>query len=176
MEQEIWKPVVGWEGLYEVSNIGNVRSKSGKVLKQQKVGRGYSGITLHEHRAGRKKRRYVHQLVAEAFLGNPNHLHDINHKNEIKTDNRVENLEYCCRQYNSTYGTIAERKRQKMYANTKQRFPDVVQLDLNGNLLAVYSNAGEASRITGMSQFSICRCCRGERKRYGNYIWKYKQS
>lgn len=174
MKNEIWKPVVGWGNLYEVSNYGNVRGVSQKVLKQQMIARGYMGITLHDSKNGIKKRRYVHQLVAEAFIGNPNHLHDINHKNEIKTDNRVENLEYCDRKYNANYGTVNERKRQKMYENTKCRFPNVLQFDLEGNLLAIYSNAGEAARITGMRQESICRCCRGERSRYGNYKWKYK--
>lgn len=173
--EEIWKPVVGWEGLYEVSNLGNVRSAYGNILKFQNIARGYSGVTLSCRKNNKKKLRYVHQLVAEAFLGNPENLHDINHKNEIKTDNRVENLEYCDRKYNVNYGTAIERKRQKMYENTKQRFPDVLQYDLEGNLLSVYSNAGEASRLTGMSQFSICRCCRGERRRYGNYVWKYKK-
>ena len=172
--EEIWKPVIGWEGFYEVSNLGNVRRVTGRILKQQKIARGYMGVTLSDYKDRRKSRRYVHQLVAEVFIGNPERLHDINHKNEIKDDNRVENLEYCSRVYNSNYGTIAKRKREKMYENTKHRFPDVLQYDINGNLIATYSTAGEASRATGFSQFSICRCCRGERKTYKNYIWKYK--
>lgn len=172
---ETWRPVVGLENDYEVSNYGNVRSSSKRVLKLQKIARGYLGVTLRDKESGKNKLRYVHQLVAETFIGNPNKYHDINHKNEIKCDNRVSNLEYCDRKYNVNYGTAIDRKRQKMYLITKQKFPDVLQYDLDGNLIATFSNAGDASRKTGFSQFSICRCCRGERRTYKNFKWKYNK-
>lgn len=185
--KELWKDVRGFEGLFQVSSHGRVRSMSrlvlnkltgvvhlhkGIVLKQQKNGHGYMCISI-QHTRKDKKRRYVHQLVAETFLENPNNFHDINHKNEDKADNRVENHEYCDRKHNVNWGTAIERKRLKMYENTMTRFPNVIQYDKNMNVVAVYGNAGHASRVTGYNQGCICRCCRRERTFYKGFIWRY---
>jgi len=188
--KEIWKPIADYKGLFEVSSLGRIKSLEREVVnnltgrihvkpeiicKQQKNGHGYMCITLQRPGKKDKRRRYVHQLVAEAFLSNPNSLHDINHKNEDKTDNRVENLEYCDRKHNMNWGTLQERKRNKMYKNTEERFSDVVQYTVNMKIVAVYKNAGDASRKTGFRRGSISRCCRGERNTYMGYKWGYKK-
>lgn len=108
---EIWKDIEGYEGLYEVSNLGKVRSyHTGKVkeLKQVKDKGGYLLVNLHKD--GKIKRYLVHRLVAKAFLGDWSMwFPQINHKNEIKTDNSVENLEWCDGKYNINYGTRADK-------------------------------------------------------------------
>ena len=120
MKKEYWKPVVGYEGLYEVSNWGRVKSikrivKSPRgyrtvcerTLKPTKDSHGYLCVSLYKE--GKMKFVKIHRLVAEAFLDNPDNLPQINHKDEDKTNNHVNNLEWCDAKYNSNYGTRTER-------------------------------------------------------------------
>ena len=120
--EEIWKPVKGFEGYYEVSNLGRVRSidrvvvdtvrncerlLKGKVLIQKDNGNGYKNVMFcKEHKIYNK---YVHRLIAEAFLPNPDNLPQVNHKDEDKSNNRVDNLEWCTSFYNNEYGTRKKR-------------------------------------------------------------------
>lgn len=104
---EEWKNVIGYEGLYEVSNKGNVRNvRRNKLLRLQK-NQGYIRVGLSKN--GIKTWLRVHRLVAQAFLPNPDNLPQINHKDEDKTNNSVDNLEWCTAKYNNTYGTRIEK-------------------------------------------------------------------
>lgn len=110
---EIWKPIKGYEGLYEISSFGNVRSlrrntTNGKIIKSQKTKTGYYRVGLCKN--GKLKHYFVHRLVAKAFILNPDNLPQVNHKNECKTDNNVDNLEWCSMLYNVRYGTGIERQ------------------------------------------------------------------
>lgn len=120
-ENEIWLPVKGYEEIYEVSNLGRVRSldrivkgcygsiahKKGKIIASGVGSAGYPVVSLQKD--GKGKTVSVHRLVAIAFLPNPNNLSEVNHKDEDKTNNRVDNLEWCGRIYNANYGTGIER-------------------------------------------------------------------
>ena len=125
MTEEIWKPVVGYEGLYEVSNLGRVRSldrydsrnhfRKGRIMKQSYCSKGYLTIDLCLNR--KNKKCLVHRLIAQAFIPNPDNLPEINHKDEDKTNNSVENLEWCDRSYNNTYGTARIRAKETAIKN-----------------------------------------------------------
>ena len=115
---EIWKPVIGYESSYEVSSLGRIKRLQSKdaighlrqerILKQCITPFGYTQVGLYKN--GSERKFLVHNLVANAFLPNPEALSDVNHKNEIKSDNRLENLERCTRVYNCNYGTWNERR------------------------------------------------------------------
>ena len=163
--KEIYKPIKGFEGLYEVSNVGLVRSvRTGRILKQFLSNRGYCRVTLCKE--GIPKMFSIHRLVAQAFIPNPENLPEVNHINECKTDNRIDNLEWCTREYNVNYGTRIER-----FAKAKSKA--VEQLNLNGDVLATYPSTIEVERVLGFAQSCICEACNKGVKRYG-YYWRYK--
>lgn len=161
--KEIWKPITEFEGFYEVSNTGKVRNiKRNKELVSCKNNHGYLQVLLCKN--GKRKCVRVHKLVALAFIDNPHNYDCINHKDENKTNNYVDNLEWCTVKYNNTYGTMQQRSAEK------RRKP--VAKMLNGNIVAIYNSAVEANRITGINCSKIRMCCRGERKTAGGFCWK----
>ena len=113
MEEEVWKPIKDYEGLYEISNLGRVKSLNyrgtgkGKILKNIKDRKGYLKVCLTKN--GRHKIFRVHRLVAEAFIPNPNNYPIVNHKDEVPSNNCVDNLEWCTYAYNNTYNNRHER-------------------------------------------------------------------
>lgn len=112
---EIWKNIVGYKGLYQVSNMGRVRDTAGNILTQHHHPKGYLQIHLSKNK---KHTNYlVHRLVAKHFIKNPDNLPQVNHINEIKTDNRAVNLEWCTVKYNCNYG---EGKREKLKLKTTE--------------------------------------------------------
>ena len=168
--EEVWKPITGYEGLYEVSSLGRIKSLNynhtgkEKILKICKDGRGYLCANLCKD--GKAKNHAIHRLVAKAFLPNPDNLPQVNHKDENKENNKVENLEWCSRSYNCSYGTRNKRTSEK---NSKPVF----SISKVNGLIMEYTSATEAERVTGIAQQSICRCCKGKLKSAGGYIWKY---
>ena len=186
MTDEIWKPISGYEGVYEVSNLGRVRScdrfvvcndgrkykRKGKVLHQSYDANKYYKVALCKN--GKQKNFSVHRLVAQAFLPNPENKEQVNHKDETRTNNRVENLEWATTSENINYGTRNERV-AKAVSKTKSK--PVLQFTREGKFIAEFYGASEANRNTGICVSSIHRVARGV-KRYktaGGYIWKYKE-
>lgn len=161
--QEIWKDIKGYEGLYQVSNLGKVKSlRKNRMLTIQKNRGGYNYITLSFK--GYSKIMTIHRLVAQAFVPNPNNYAYINHKDENKENNMWTNLEWCTHKYNCNYGTRNERK-------AKKKMISINQYDLNGNFIKKWNSIKEAN--IKYNNYHISQCCSGKRKTAGGYIWKY---
>jgi hypothetical protein len=180
MMEEVWKPIKGYEGIYEVSSYGRVRSLDrivpdkngvaqpfkGKILGQyMSYGYYYVGLTKHCNHWQAK----VHRLVAKAFIPNPDNLPEVNHKDEDKTNNRVENLEWCTHAYNHGYGTRTQRATEHLKKIRKA----VVQLDKEGNEIARYVSSYDAQAKTGINPGAIWLACHGVNKTAGGYRWRY---
>jgi len=165
MLSEIWKNIKGYETCYQVSNYGRVKSfyRGEHFLKPVSNKSGYLIVTLWKN--NHSKTFYVHRLVAEAFLPNPLNLPCVNHKSEVKTENFVENLEWCTKEYNESYGTRNQRISQKHNVA-------VEQYDLDGNLLNVFKSQSVAADKLGLCQSSISACCLGKQKHYKGFIFK----
>lgn len=175
---EIWRPIKGYEGLYEVSNLGRIKSLkrlvkkwdgyrtvTEKILTPKTNNRGYLRITLCKD--GITKTFSPHRLVAEAFLDNPDNLPCVNHKDENPLNNVVSNLEWCTYSYNNSYGN-----RNNRIALSKSK--PVLQYTLDGQFVKEWTSTMECGR-NGFQQSSVASCCRGERNKHKNYIWKYKE-
>ena len=160
------KDIKGYEGLYAVTSCGKVWSyRSQKFLKGNDNGHGYKKVVLYKD--GKIKNHYIHRLVSQAYIPNPDNLPEVNHKDEIKSHNYVGNLEWCDFDYNQHYGT-----RNKRLQDIKEKHP-VAQYTLNGDLMATYISLAEAERQTNIHKSSIRYCCIGKRKTAGSYHWRY---
>ena len=183
IEKEVWNDIQGYEGLYQVSNLGRVKSlnynRTGKecILKYGINTDGYLYVILSKNCIC--KNRTIHRLVATAFIDNPDNLPYINHKDENKLNNRVENLEWCTAEYNSNYGTgIARGLKTKKLKKCKTAPKEVLQFTKEGKFVNEFPSTQEAFRCTGIYQSRICYCCKNIKgyNSAGGYIWKYKNN
>ena len=166
---EIWKDVVGYEGYYQVSNLGRVKSLNYRGSKKEKIlatnleRTGY--VRTHLCKEGQHKTIRIHRLVAEAFLPNPDNKNCIDHINTNRADNRVENLRWVTHEENCNNDLT--RKNNGNKAVCKRRKVMCIETGI------IYELAMEAYRQTGVNQGNINRCCNGKGKRAGGYSWKY---
>ena len=169
---EVWKAVKEYEGLYEVSSLGNVRNvNSGRILKNCKHKTGYLSVMLYKNK--KPKRHLVHRLVATAFLDNVNNFEFVNHIDEDKANNSVKNLEWCSREYNMRYGTVKARLAEKRGHDKRNDGRPVVQIGDNGEVLNSFKSIASASRETGTARTSIWGCCNGVHKKANGSRWAY---
>ena len=167
---EIWENVVGYEGLYEVSENGNLRKfKTHRPLRHCVHKTGYESVMLYKN--GKPKRVFVHRIVASAFLDNPNRYECVNHKDETRGNNSVSNLEWCTREYNMKYGTVGARISGKRGHSARNR-RKVAQIE-SGNVIAVWESIASAARGTHTARTSIYECCNGVHKTANGYTWVY---
>ena len=163
--KEIYKDIQGYEGKYQISNLGNVYSLiTNKILKPRLTLDGYYQVDLYKN--GVKKHLYVHRLVAQSFLDNPKNYKIVNHKDENSTNNIVSNLEWCNSTYNNNYGNC---KRKISEANSIK----INQYDMDGNFIKQWNSMKEASETLKLSRGNICLCCEGIRNKTGGYRWRY---
>lgn len=183
---EEWRDIEGYEGLYQVSNYGNVKSlnyrRTGKekMLSPNANNCGYLYVNLWKE--GKMKYKQIHQLVAKAFIQNPLNLPQVNHKDENKTNNFVfvrqdgtvdqerSNLEWCTQGYNNNYGT--RNKRAAEARINGKRSKQVFQYSLDGTLVAIWPSTAECGR-NGFYITNVSACCNGKRKTHKGYRWSY---
>ena len=162
---EIWKDVVGYEGLYQVSNLGRVKGLRKNIILKPSSGE-YKRVVFYKNK--RAETKLIHRLVAETFINNPNKLPQVNHKDENKYNNNVDNLEWCTHKYNANYGTMIERE---SLAKTKY---NVLQYDLDGNLIKIWFNLREITLNTNYKKSNIIYCCNHKNRTAYGYKWEYK--
>ena len=186
-ESEVWRDVVGFEGLYRVSDKGNVRSVERRDSRgHRRRGRmlspghnrlnGYPQVGLRKN--GVLKKKYIHRLVAETFLPNPNGLPQVNHRDEVKDNNNVGNLEWCDSNYNINYGTRTERTAQT-------RSKKVRATNIKTNEVVKFNSTHDAGR-KGYDQGNVAKACKGvykartgklvggDGRTYRGYKWYYE--
>lgn len=179
---ELWRDIQGYEGLYQVSNYGRVRSLERVIMrsngKSQPIGKkilrfatdkdGYLIASLRK--GGIKRMKKVHRLVAEAFIPNPQNLPQVNHKDENKSNNNVDNLEWCTASYNINYGTRKEK------VSSRER-KEVFQYSLDGELVKIWVSIAECGN-NGYSSGAVSQCCNNKymqpnNNKYKDYRWSY---
>ena len=183
---EEWKPITGYEGFYEISNFGRIRSidrieyqrhysgimskymHQGQIIKPGKRTNGY--ITIGLTKNGKRKTHSVHRLVALHFLEKPEGKDYINHLDADPTNNRVSNLEWCTQSENIQYAYDHGTKKPP-------HLKPIGQYDMDGNLIKVWEGQTAAARALGIHQANILKVCQGNREQTGGFKWKYmKQS
>ena len=183
---EVWRDITGYEGLYQVSNKGNIysverigangRKFGGVTLKPRYTRDGYLQVSLCKN--GKIKNKYTHRLVAEAFIPNPKSFLEINHLDEVKDNNELSNLEWCDSSYNNNYGTRIRRIAQKNYKKVRA-------VNVETGEVIIYSSATEA-RNKGFAIGAVSEACRGSYKSgtgkligdghlYKGHQWSYEQ-
>lgn len=175
MENEIWKDIVGYEGLYQISNFGNVKSLNYRRTKKAKVmipkinNSGYKWVELSDGRF--KKQLLIHRLVAMAFLENPNNYPEVNHKDENTLNNEVDNLEWCTHLYNVRY--FFERHKHENIVGRKPIKVLINQLTLDGELIETWDSYLTLNKKFNYKGTSIKECCSGKRKTAYGYKWEF---
>lgn len=156
--KEEWQDIAGYEGLYQVSNLGRVKSLNYKRTGKEIIlvpgnCRGYLFVTLYKN--GKVKSYYLHRLVGQAFLENPDNSPEVNHIDQNKQNNCISNLEWCSSKYNNRY------------SNAKK-----VGCFKDGKLIKKYDAIADVEK-EGFYQSNVIRCCQGKRKSAGGYHWQY---
>ena len=198
---EEWRDIEGYEGLYQVSNLGKVKSLDrvdcrgrklkGKIIKQKLTKNGYCEVTLYKN--GKSKAYLVHRLVGIAFISNPNNLPCINHKIDDfqhRSDNRIENLEWCTYEYNNNYGTRKEKASESMIGKNKGK-PNINIISENHPKAKkircittgeIFNTIRDASKKYNINESNISKCCNlnNKRKSAGKHpitgeklVWEY---
>ena len=171
--KEIWKDIVGYEGLYQVSNLGRVKSLKRlknnhgkkqfveeKIKSTEMSNSGYLQVCLYKN--GKSKMKYIHKLVANTFLDNPKNYQIVNHKDENKINNKLSNLEFCNYEYNNRYGMAF-----------KNKLISINQYDINGNFLKKWESISQIEKELKINHSNIIACCKKKRNKAGGFIWEY---
>lgn len=177
--KEIWRDIEGYECLYQVSNLGRIKSlkfwsnvhkkyyEKETILKNKINKHGYEFVGLHKH--NKTKNFSVHRLVAEAFIDNPKMYKEVNHIDGNKLNNNVENLEFTTRSENMLHAYKLGLKKAKVISKP------VIQYDFEKNKIKKWNNISEISKEMGFDYSSIYQCCNKKRNKAYNYIWEYSE-
>lgn len=192
MKTEIWKDIEGYEGYYQVSNLGRVKSlprgkqwpyrQTHNNIRKQHIKNGYLQVNLSK--GNKVKWIGVHRLVAMAFIPNPNNYPQVNHIDECRTNNVVTNLEWCTQSQNNMHGTARQRQNESRHRNDPDRAvwkaaalkhaKGVAMCSSDGKLIKSFASMTEASLETKVDITTIIDQCKGRRKSRRNYYWRYE--
>lgn len=196
MEEEVWKDIEGYEGSYQVSNLGRVKSIKGSkrgrksshngILSQSYIGAmRYPAVLLYGN--GKQRTKSVHRLVAQAFIPNPMHFPIVNHIDENPQNNHVDNLEWCTQEYNCNHGRANKKRSISNYKHSPGYGKKVCALTESGELVGVYESAEDARNELGLKASRsnvepllrcvrryIYLCCEGRQKTSYGYQWCYE--
>lgn len=179
--EKVWKDIEGYEGKYQVSDNGEVRSLNYggyggvKLLKQCTHRDGYKRVALCKN--GKRKYYFVHRLVAIAFISNPHNYKEVNHKDECKSNNNMNNLEWCTREYNLNYGTIKERFSEHRKGKNSPSAKPILMYDKEGNFIKRFECISDVNEYfnNDKAYSNVSACLRGITKTAYNYIFKYEK-
>ena len=178
---EIWKDVIDYEGLYEMSNLGSIRSQArtgtkGGILKQKLSNTGYWSVRLSKN--GTVRSNNVHRIFAKLFIPNPENKPCINHKDGVKSNNDINNLEWCTYKENTAHAidaglqTPTHMNLSNVCGKNHPKSKTTYQYDSSNNKLRSFDSRKEASETTGVAMCSISQVCNGKIPFAGGYIWK----
>lgn len=187
---EIWKDVLGYEGIYKISNLGRIESaeriiyrtdkrgyeytykRKGRILKNVLRSSGYYSVSLLNN-SGKAKQVAVHRLVGLAFLENPLNKPQLNHIDGVKTNNSVDNLEWVDAKENSIHAyKLGLSKGVKRYGKDNHRSKKVKRISKDG-VIKIYDSMNQAHREDGFDTGQICRCCNNDTKTHKGFKWEY---
>lgn len=161
LKNEEWRLIPGFGEKYYISNLGRVKALNykgtgGESLMQPSYYNGYKSVSFHSKNG--TKALMVHRLVAEAFIANPNNYEIVNHKNEVRDDNRVENLEWCTQDYNVKYSRGDAVLAENIVTGEIRKYLSI-----------------QSTKADGFDPSLVCKCCKGERITHGGYVWRYEE-
>lgn len=177
VSKEVWKDVLGYEGLYKVSDLGNIISlprkgtiKTEKLLKPKIDKDGYLCVTLYKNNT--RKSYHVHRIVAMSFINNYDNLPQVNHIDGNKQNNNINNLEWCTNQENIQHAWEIGLKKRR-YGKDNDKSKTVYQYSNELELINIYESTRDAERKTGFNHSHIAKCCNNKYKTVGGYKWSY---
>lgn len=187
MENEIWRPVVGYEGLYEISSFGRVKrlarvsvDSMGRVMTyKEKIltnyinkQTGYPCINLSKD--GKVKSQNIHRLIAIAFIPNPNNLPCVNHVDEVRANSVLSNLEWCSRSYNNSYGSANAKRKATLRKNLEGKHKTIFQFNIDGSLVCIHQCG--VSQLEELLGFDISDCLLGKSKTAHGFVFSYNST
>ena len=173
--KEIWKDIKGYEGLYQISNLGNVKKLINNKYMAISKDLGYETVKL-TNKNGNRRHLFLHRIIADVFIPNPNNYKIVNHIDCNKFNNNIKNLEWCTQKENVKHAwknNLCERTKKACAKNGKNNSKKIIQLDKNKNIVKVWESTMEIERTLKIKHNNISFCCKNKERTAKGYYWEY---